>query len=149
MKIRITSDSTCDLGENVQKRDIGILPLQVNLGDKAYRDGVNIVPEDIFKVVAETNVLPKTAAPSTSREPVLNRKLPFPSKLSAMLATVTRAIARVSRRDSTSRNAKKAIMEVATISKLFRSDALAELVRSKPSISRMGAAMSSTIMPMV
>lgn len=64
MKIRITSDSTCDLGENVQKRDIGILPLQVNLGDKAYRDGVDIVPEDIFKFVAETNILPKTAAPS-------------------------------------------------------------------------------------
>ena len=64
MKIRITSDSTCDLGEHVQKRDIGIMPLQVNLGDKAYRDGVDIVPEDIFKFVAETNVLPKTAAPS-------------------------------------------------------------------------------------
>ena len=64
MKIRITSDSTCDLGEHVQKRDIGIMPLQVNLGDKSYRDGVDIVPEDIFKFVAETNVLPKTAAPS-------------------------------------------------------------------------------------
>lgn len=64
MKIRITSDSTCDLGEHVQKRDIGIMPFQVNLGDKAYRDGVDIVPEDIFKFVAETNVLPKTAAPS-------------------------------------------------------------------------------------
>ena len=64
MKIKITSDSTCDLNEHVQQRDIGIVPLQVNLGDKAYRDGVDIVPEDIFKFVAETNILPKTAAPS-------------------------------------------------------------------------------------
>ena len=50
MKIRITSDSTCDLGEHVQKRDIGIMPLQVNLGDKAYRDG-------LFDKVFTTNLV--------------------------------------------------------------------------------------------
>ena len=58
--IRITSDSTCDLGELVAKREIGILPLQVNLGAKAYHDGVDITPEDIFAYVAETKELPKT-----------------------------------------------------------------------------------------
>lgn len=64
MAIRITSDSTCDLGHLVQKYDIGIMSLQVNLGDKSYKDGVDIVPTDIFAFVAETNVLPKTSAPS-------------------------------------------------------------------------------------
>ncbi len=64
MAIRITSDSTCDLGELVKTRDIVILPLQVNLGAKAYHDGVDIVPEDIFAFVAETKELPKTSAPS-------------------------------------------------------------------------------------
>ena len=64
MKIRITSDSTCDLNALVETRNIGILPLQVNLGDKAYRDGVDITPQDIFDFVAATNTLPKTAAPS-------------------------------------------------------------------------------------
>ena len=64
MAIRITSDSTCDLGHLVQKHDIGIMSLQVNLGDKSYKDGVDIVPTDIFAFVAETNVLPKTSAPS-------------------------------------------------------------------------------------
>ena len=48
MAIRITSDSTCDLGHLVEKYEIGILPLQVNLGDEAYHDGVDIVPQDIF-----------------------------------------------------------------------------------------------------
>lgn len=62
--IRITSDSTCDLGELVAKRDIGILSLQVNLGANAYRDGVDITPEEIFAYVAENNELPKTSAPS-------------------------------------------------------------------------------------
>ncbi|MBQ7924114.1 MAG: DegV family protein [Clostridia bacterium] len=64
MKIRITSDSTCDLNQLTQERDIGILPLQVNLGNKAYHDGVDITPQDIFDFVAETKILPKTSAPS-------------------------------------------------------------------------------------
>lgn len=64
MKIRITSDSTCDLNHLVEERSIGIMSLQVNLGEKAYRDGVDITPEQIFAFVAETGVLPKTAAPS-------------------------------------------------------------------------------------
>ena len=64
MAIRITSDSTCDLGHLVEERNIGIQPLQVNLGENSYFDGVNIVPADIFAYVAETKHLPKTAAPS-------------------------------------------------------------------------------------
>ena len=64
MAIRITSDSTCDLGHLVQERNIGILPLQVNLGANSFFDGVDIQPEDIFAFVAETKHLPKTAAPS-------------------------------------------------------------------------------------
>ncbi len=64
MKIRITSDSTCDLNHLVEERGIGILPLQVTLDDKSYYDGVNITPTDIFKFVKETGILPKTSAPS-------------------------------------------------------------------------------------
>ncbi len=64
MSIRITSDSTCDLGSLVEARNVGILPLQVNLDSTPYRDGVDITPQDIFKFVAETKQLPKTSAPS-------------------------------------------------------------------------------------
>jgi DegV family protein with EDD domain len=64
MAIKITSDSTCDLGELIAKRNIGILALQVNLDGKAYFDGVDITPQDIFNFVAETKILPKTSAPS-------------------------------------------------------------------------------------
>ncbi len=64
MSIRITSDSTCDLGDLVAKREIGILPLQVNLDTTPYHDGVDITPQDIFNFVAETKQLPKTSAPS-------------------------------------------------------------------------------------
>ncbi|MBE5747332.1 MAG: DegV family protein [Clostridiales bacterium] len=64
MSIRITSDSTCDLGHLVAERNIGILPLQVNLDADSFHDGVDITPEDIFKFVAEKKILPKTSAPS-------------------------------------------------------------------------------------
>lgn len=64
MNIRITSDSTCDLGRLVKERDIGILPLQVHLDANSYYDGVDITPQDIFDFVAKTKILPKTSAPS-------------------------------------------------------------------------------------
>ena len=64
MAIRITSDSTCDLGHLVEQRNIGILSLRVNLGAESFYDGVDIVPQDIFDYVAKTGELPKTSAPS-------------------------------------------------------------------------------------
>ena len=64
MAIRITSDSTCDLSHLVEERNIGIVPLKVNLDMNEYFDGVDITPHDIFKFVAETGILPKTSAPS-------------------------------------------------------------------------------------
>ncbi len=64
MSIKITSDSTCDLNHLVEERNIGILPLQVNLDDKSYHDGVDITPQDIFDFVEKTKMLPKTSAPS-------------------------------------------------------------------------------------
>lgn len=66
MKIKITSDSTCDLGEKlIKENDIGIFALQVILGEQSYSDGVNIVPQDIFDYVAANGTLPKTAAGSS------------------------------------------------------------------------------------
>lgn len=63
MKIKITSDSTCDLSpELVEKYNVGIFPLHVILGDKTYIDGVDITPQDIFNYVSKTGELPKTAA---------------------------------------------------------------------------------------
>ncbi len=64
MAIRITSDSTCDLNHLVEERNIGILPLQVNLDAQPYHDGIDITPQDIFDFVERTKILPKTSAPS-------------------------------------------------------------------------------------
>lgn len=67
MKIKITSDSTCDLSpEQIEKYSVGIFPLTVVLGDKSFKDG-EVKPQDIFAYVAKSNLLPKTAA-GTSEE---------------------------------------------------------------------------------
>jgi len=65
MKIKITADSTCDLGaELTEKYGVGIIPLTVVMGEKTFSDGVDVTPADIFSFVSETGVLPKTSAPS-------------------------------------------------------------------------------------
>jgi DegV family protein with EDD domain len=52
MRIKISSDSTCDLTQElVDKYDIGIVPLPVIKGDVSFRDGVDIFPDDIFEYV--------------------------------------------------------------------------------------------------
>ncbi|MDE6029461.1 MAG: DegV family protein [Clostridiales bacterium] len=66
MKIKITSDSTCDLSsEQIERYDIGIFRLSVILGENSYKDG-EISPQDIFDFVKDSGVLPKTAAGSIS-----------------------------------------------------------------------------------
>ena len=66
MKVKITSDSTCDLSpELVSQYDIGILPLLITFGEEIYRDGVDITPDDIYRFVDETGSLPKTCALNT------------------------------------------------------------------------------------
>lgn len=62
MKIKFSTDSTCDLPETIiEQNSISVLPLVVNLGDNEYYDGQNICPDDIYDFVAKTGELPKTA----------------------------------------------------------------------------------------
>lgn len=63
MKIKITVDSTNDLTpELIEKYDITVMPLAVNMGDKLYRDMVDITPDDIYAHVNGGGALPKTSA---------------------------------------------------------------------------------------
>lgn len=62
--IKISCDSTADLNALFVERGVSVLPLAVVLGGKSYDDGVDIMPEDIYKFVDENKVLPKTAARS-------------------------------------------------------------------------------------
>ena len=62
-KIIIASDSTTDLSaELIERYNVQILPLGVNLSGKHYTDGVDIDPDMIYKHYEETGELPKTSA---------------------------------------------------------------------------------------
>ena len=63
MRIRISSDSTCDLGQDyIREHDILILPLYTIKAGESFRDGVDITPADIFAHVAGGGDLCSTAA---------------------------------------------------------------------------------------
>ncbi len=64
MAIYITSDSTCDLGDQLEKWNVKTIPLNVVLDAETFFDGVDIQPQDIFKFVENTKMLPKTSARS-------------------------------------------------------------------------------------
>lgn len=61
--VKVIADSTCDLSEElIEKYGITIIPLYIVLGEKEYRDKVEIMPADIYKWSDENKTTPKTAA---------------------------------------------------------------------------------------
>lgn len=63
MNIKILSDSTCDLPQEVlEKYNITMIPLAVIKDGKQFTDGVDITPADIFNHVANGGSLCSTAA---------------------------------------------------------------------------------------
>ena len=65
MRIKILSDSTCDLSAAlVEQYDIGIVPLIVMKAGEEFLDGVTITPQQIFDHVAAGGNLCSTAARS-------------------------------------------------------------------------------------
>ena len=65
MKIKIISDSTCDLSAQLLTQyDITLAPLTVVKGDEQFKDGITITPKEIFAHVAAGGALCSTAAVS-------------------------------------------------------------------------------------
>ena len=63
MRVKIISDSTCDLSpELIEKYDITLIPLIVMKDTEEFLDGVTITPADIFAHVASGGSLCSTAA---------------------------------------------------------------------------------------
>lgn len=65
MNIKIISDSTCDLSQElIRQHDITITPLIVMKNGEEFHDGVTITPSEIFAHVASGGCLCSTAARS-------------------------------------------------------------------------------------
>ena len=65
MKIKILSDSTCDLSKALlDENDITLVPLTVIKNDEQFKDGLTITPDVIFEHVANGGSLCTTSANS-------------------------------------------------------------------------------------
>ena len=63
MSVKITADSTCDLSrEWIERYGIEIAPLCVVLDGKAYLDGIEITPDEVFAKAEESGKIGSTAA---------------------------------------------------------------------------------------
>jgi DegV family protein with EDD domain len=61
-KVAIVTDSTAYLPEEILKQyNISITPLSVIWGDEIYRDGVDILPADFYKRLANSKTMPTTS----------------------------------------------------------------------------------------
>jgi DegV family protein with EDD domain len=66
MNIRIVTDSTCDLPEEiVYQQAITVIPLHINVGEKAYLDGVDLTRLEFYAQLPDYFPAPKTAAPGS------------------------------------------------------------------------------------
>ncbi|MBR4742566.1 MAG: DegV family protein [Oscillospiraceae bacterium] len=67
MHIIVSSDSTCDLSpELIEQFGIRIIPLYIVKGEQAYKDTIEISPEDIFEWVSSGKGVCSTSAVNTA-----------------------------------------------------------------------------------
>lgn len=75
MKVKVISDSTCDLSpELVARYDVHVMPLHIVLGETEYDDGVTITPDEIYAWSDEHKLSPKTSALGLDRAIPVFRK---------------------------------------------------------------------------
>jgi DegV family protein with EDD domain len=64
MAVKIVTDSGADLPhEIIEALDITVVPLYIYFGQEAYRDGVDISPDELYKRLVEGTVHPTTTQP--------------------------------------------------------------------------------------
>ena len=64
-RVAIVTDSTCDLGAD-KLRELGVtmVPLKVMFGEHTYLDWLDLQPDEFYKKLAASPVLPTTSQPS-------------------------------------------------------------------------------------
>lgn len=64
-KVGFVVDSTCDLSpEFYQEKKVTMVPLIVRFNEETFRDHVDITPEEFYRKLKESSVIPKTSQPS-------------------------------------------------------------------------------------
>jgi DegV family protein with EDD domain len=62
--VAIVVDSAADLPESeVERLGIHIVPARVSFGEREYLDGVSLLPQEFYRLLAESEVAPRTSQP--------------------------------------------------------------------------------------
>ncbi|MDD4080768.1 MAG: DegV family protein [Eubacteriales bacterium] len=73
--IKLVIDRTCDIPKSVvEKYQIAVLPLQVTIGERSYRDGIDIEIEQPYGVMRQ-GIVPKTSQINISETEALFREI--------------------------------------------------------------------------
>ncbi len=68
-KIKIITDSTADLPKHIiDKYEIEVLPLLVNIGNKVFKDGVDIKTSELITIMKEDGTFPTTSQVNPQRQ---------------------------------------------------------------------------------
>jgi DegV family protein with EDD domain len=65
MKVKIVTDSTSDIGQEVARSlGITVVPIYIRFGNRVYHDGVDLAAEDFYKMLETSPVHPATSQPT-------------------------------------------------------------------------------------
>jgi len=66
--IKIVVDSCCDLPKAILERfDIRMVPVNINIGERSYEDGVDMTRENLYRKMVEEGIVPTTSAPAPGK----------------------------------------------------------------------------------
>ncbi len=99
---KIVTDSSADMPEGwAQQYGINILPINIQFGEKSYRQGIDLTNDQFYEMVEETQKIPKTSLPTPAQIIEFYQKIAktgdsilsihVSSKLSGTLAMVEQA----------------------------------------------------------
>ena len=61
-KIRIATDSTSDIPAQLREElNIAVLPVTLIVGDKEYKDGYDLTPQEFYEMLESASELPTTS----------------------------------------------------------------------------------------
>jgi len=76
--MQIVTDSGTDVSftpEQLKQYRVHVVPLTVTLGEKSYREGIDIEPDAFYQLLDETGMLPLTSQPAVGEFAALYRQL--------------------------------------------------------------------------
>jgi DegV family protein with EDD domain len=108
-KLKIVTDSAADMPDGwAQKYGINILPINIQFGEKSYRQGIDLSNDQFYELVEQTQKIPKTSLPTPAQIIEFYQKIAktgdsilsihVSSKLSGTLAMVEQAAREVTDR---------------------------------------------------